>query len=238
MSLTSGPATAVRQEEVYRLSVDQYHRMIDRHILGEDDDCELLLGLLYRKHPATPAEELFTLTVAQFHDMVRFGIIAEDDPVELIEGLLITKMSKNAPHRIALARAIRVLSASLLPGFSIQSQDPITLADSEPEPDACVIAGLPEDYPNGHPGPADVSLVIEVADSSLKLDRGAKLTAHARAGIPVYWLVNLSARTVEVYESPAATDGTYVRVTSYGPDATLLRPELLRTGIAVKDVLP
>src|SRR6476469_4194244 len=85
---------------------------------------------------AVPTEPIFRLTVAQYHEMIRRGILAADDPIELLEGWLITKMSKNPPHRIATKKLLRALERLIPSGWYVDSQEPITTIDSEPEPDA------------------------------------------------------------------------------------------------------
>lgn len=158
-------------------------------------------------------EPIFRLTVEQYHAMIEAGVIGDDDPVELLEGALVFKMGKNPAHRICMAKLQRTLPASLPPGFSAQFQDPITLEDGEPEPDAAVIRGVAEDYRGGHPGPADVALVIEVSDRTLARDRGIKLRSYARAGIAAYWIIDLEGRAVEAYgePDPSAAEPAYGR---------------------------
>lgn len=136
---------------------------------------------------AFTSEPLFRLTVEQYHELIRSGKLAEDDPVELLEGLLVFRMPKNTPHTTATALARREVERLLPSGWHYRSQEPITLADGEPEPDGAVVRGRIEDYALSHPGPSDVALVIEVADSSLDRDRGLKLRSYARAGIGAYW---------------------------------------------------
>ncbi len=81
----------------------------------------------------------------------------------------------------------------------MDSQEPITLAESEPEPDAVVVRGNSDDFGERHPGPGDVAMVAEVTDSSLPRDRVFKKRIYAAAGIAVYWVVNLVDREIEVY---------------------------------------
>ena len=147
-------------------------------------------------------EEFFRLTVPQYHEMIDAGILGEDDPVELLDGCLITKMSKNSPHRTANVRLNQVLARLVPPGYHYELQDPITLQTSEPEPDASIIRGEPDDFER-HPGAADTVLVIEVAHDSLERDRNWKRRIYAAAGIPVYWIVNLVDRRLEVFSQPA-----------------------------------
>jgi Uma2 family endonuclease len=138
--------------------------------------------------------------------MVRRGILTDDDPVELLQGLLVTKMPKNPPHRIATGLLREALRSLCPPGWYVDSQEPITTNDSEPEPDVAVIRGETKDYSDRHPGPGDVALVAEVADATLERDRTVKKSAYGRAGIAVYWIVNLVDRRIEVYSEPAGPD--------------------------------
>src|SRR5262245_20382486 len=138
--------------------------------------------------PPDPPEPVFRLSVEQYHAMIEAGVITDDDPVELLEGILVQKISKNPPHQIALAKLQAALSLVIPENMTAQYQEPITLADGEPEPDASVFVGKQEDYPDRHPAAREVHLVVEVADSTLRRDRTTKLRSYARAGIAVYWI--------------------------------------------------
>jgi len=152
---------------------------------------------------AVPPEPVLPLTVGQYHAMIRAGELESGSPIELLEGWLVTKMIKNPPHSASTAKTRRCLNGLLPVGWSVDSQEPVTTPDSEPEPDVAVIRGLREDYVERHPGPLDVGLVVEVADSSLDRDRGWKKRIYAAAGIPVYWIVNLVDRQIEVFTRPS-----------------------------------
>lgn len=149
-----------------------------------------------------PDDFIWRLSVAQYHEMIRSGILTADDPVELLEGWLVYKMPKNPRHRIATRIALKALEAAIPEGWYVDAQEPITLADSEPEPDLAVIRGDTRLYRDRHPGPIDVALIVEVADATLERDRGVKMRVYARAGIPIYWIINLIEGVVEVYEEP------------------------------------
>jgi Uma2 family endonuclease len=126
----------------------------------------------------------------------------EDEQVELIHGYLVKKSSKRPPH-IWAVDAIREAVRRLLPACWCRQEAPVRIPDfDEPEPDVAVVRGARDDYRDRLPGPEDVKLVVEVSDSSLELDRGAKLAAYAKGLIPVYWIVNLVDRQVEVYTIP------------------------------------
>ena len=137
--------------------------------------------------------------------MISAGILSESSNVELIEGRIIHKMSRNPPHDVVLDQTNEALR-SRLPGgqWRVRVQSAITLPpDSEPEPDIAIVAGPASRYARNHPSPGDIALVVEVADTTLEDDRIEKGRIYARAGLPVYWIVNVRERQVEVYTQPA-----------------------------------
>jgi Uma2 family endonuclease len=145
---------------------------------------------------------LYRLTVEQYHQMVESGMLASGDPIELLEGWLTLKMTKKPAHRI-VTQDLRDLLPPLMPkGYFVDDQEPVTTEDSEPEPDLLVIRGKRSDYANRHPLAKEVALVVEVSDVTLRTDRTIKQRIYAKARIPIYWLLNLNARTLEVYTQP------------------------------------
>ncbi len=161
-----------------------------------------------RPPPALPCEPVWPLTVHQYHEMIRTGILTDDDPVELLEGVLVPKMSKNPPHSAATRRLREALRPLLPPGWLVDSQEPVTLGDGEPEPDVVVMRGVLDQYDARHPGPADVGMLVEVTDATLARDRGVKKRTYARGRISVYWIVNLVEGQVEVYTEPSGPTDT------------------------------
>ncbi|MEP0853896.1 MULTISPECIES: Uma2 family endonuclease [Cyanophyceae] len=145
---------------------------------------------------AVPTEPVWRLSVEQYHQMIRLGILSDDDPVELLDGWLVYKMPKNPPHRATTKLTRNALEAVIPEGWYVDTQEPITLADSEPEPDVVVVRGNTRDYLERHPGASDIALIIEVADSTLEREcpgdtlreRTSKQRLYARAGIPIYWI--------------------------------------------------
>lgn len=148
------------------------------------------------------APTLYRFTVAQYHRMIHTGILTEDDRVELIEGLIVDKMPHNPPHDGTLTRIQRRLARQLSEDWLIRVQCAITIRKSEPEPDLAIVKGPEDVYFTRHPGPRDIALLIEVADTTLEGDRQDKGRMYASARIPVYWIVNLNERQVEVYTEP------------------------------------
>ena len=127
-------------------------------------------------------------------------------------------------------------------GWHVRSQAPVALDDdSEPEPDAAVVPGVPRDYLGGHP--SRPVLVVEVAGSSLRLDRRLKSRLYARAGLQEYWIVNIVEHVLEVYREPAREaderDGWgYRSVDVLRPPAMVTPPAAAHARIDVADLLP
>jgi Uma2 family endonuclease len=156
-----------------------------------------------RTEMTVPTEPIWRLTVEQYHEMITAGILTEDDPVELLEGWLVLKMPKHPPHAVVTRLTQKALDRVVPPGWDVRVQDPLTTDTSEPEPDVAVTRGDTRDYLDRHPSPKDVAIAIEVSETSLARDRGLKKRIYARARIPVYWIINLINRRVEVYSSPS-----------------------------------
>ena len=149
-----------------------------------------------------PPRPLHRLSVAQYDAMARAGILGPDDRVELLDGFLVEKMTKHPPHRIATRCVREALDAIVPDGWYVETQEPIVTEDSEPEPDVAVIRGSTRDYTEQNPPASAVALVVEVADATLLRDRVSKAAIYARANIPVYWIVNLVDRRIEILSSP------------------------------------
>jgi len=156
--------------------------------------------------PALPFEPIMRISVEQYHLMIASGVFADDQPVELLEGWLVPKMPKKPSHRIATTLLSDELKAILPAGWHLVNQDPITTAESEPEPDVMVVRGKVRDYADRHPGPADLGLIVEVSDTTVARDRGVKKRIFGRASIPIYWIVNLVDHQIEVYTDPTGPD--------------------------------
>jgi Uma2 family endonuclease len=141
-------------------------------------------------------------TVEEYHRMAEAGILSEDDRVELIEGELVTMSPIGSRHAACVAR----LTALLFPvgGRGILwVQNPIRLgARSEPQPDVALLRYRPDFYASAHPGPEDILLVVEVAETSADADRSLKIPLYARYGIPEAWLVDLLEERIEIYRHP------------------------------------
>ena len=145
----------------------------------------------------------YRFSVDQYHQMIAAGILTENDRVQLLEGEIVLMTPIGPPHRYAVHVCAKALGKLLPPAWELMIQQPITLANSEPEPDLSVVRSEAALALDRHPSAADTAIIIEVADSSLPLDRNRKQAIYAAAGIPEYWIVNLAERCIEVYREPA-----------------------------------
>jgi Uma2 family endonuclease len=153
------------------------------------------------------ARRLFT--VDEFYRMADAGIFNEDDRVELIEGEIIQMVPIGSHHSGVVKRLNTLLSRSIREDQGLLSvQDPIRLDDlSEPEPDIALLRPRSDFYTESHPGPQDVLLIIEVADSSAESDRQIKAPLYARAAIIEVWVIDVNVGVIDVYRRPSA--GSY-----------------------------
>ena len=154
------------------------------------------------------------LSVDRYLEMIASGIIQEDDRIELLEGVLVEKMTKNPPHVFVVQSLQTELQDRVRPAWHVRTQDPVALATSVPEPDIAVVQGGRRDYVDHHPNAGQIGLIVEVADSTLATDR-YKAKIYAAAEIPQYWIVNLSARLIEIYGEPDPLSGLYRQSRSY-----------------------
>ena len=149
-------------------------------------------------------------TVDDYRRMAASGILGEDDRVELLEGEVVEMSPIGRPHAACVARLIRLFTQLPHADAQVEAQNPIRLDRfSEPEPDLVLLRPRPDFYAQETPGPADVLLACEVADSSLEVDRLKKLPLYAAAGLAEVWIVDLTGEAVEVYREP---DGARYRV--------------------------
>ena len=214
--------TAPPVSETYLLSVDQYHRMIDDGILTKYDRVELIDGRILRQRAFRDGEpERYRFSAEQLRRTVEAGILTPDEAGNVPEGENSPDMTRKPPHDCALDQLEDVFRPLIPPGWRPRTQKAVTLPSGEPEPDLAIVIGPAGRYADHHPGPGEIALVAEVADASLGFDRGRKLVAYARAGIPVYWIVNIPDRRIEVYTGPTAPadggDPHYAARTDYAP---------------------
>jgi Uma2 family endonuclease len=181
-------------------------------------------------------------SVSEYHKLIEIGLLTEDDDLELIEGYLVNKMSRNPPHDCTIQILLHAFNLALPTNWCTRAQSVVTLSDSEPEPDVAVVRGSVRTYMLHHPRVSDVGTLVEVADSTLAGDRADKGRIYARAKVPVYWIVNLVDRQIEVYEEPSGPTATpaYAKTTIYGENDAipLVLDGVIVATFAVSDLLP
>lgn len=153
---------------------------------------------------------LYRLSIEQYEAMIRSGTIGEDDPVELLDGILYEKMTQFAPHTIVIQNLSRWLVRRCLDTHDVRVQMPIRLANSRPEPDIAVVAGMPDDYPE-QPTGEQILLAVEVADRASDSVLRKKARLYARGGVRELWIVDVPERRVELHREPG--EGGYRVIT-------------------------
>src|SRR5262245_34805705 len=162
----------------------------------------------------------FRWSVDDYEKLIKYGILTENHKVELIRGEIIPKMPIGDPHAACVKRLNRMFGRLVGENAVLSVQDPIRLADSEPEPDFALLAPRDDLYSTGKPQPAEIFLVAEVADSSVDFDREVKAPLYAENGIAEYWIVNLIDRCLEVHRRPRA-DGKFEDVRTLRPGESI-----------------
>jgi Uma2 family endonuclease len=167
--------------------------------------------------------------------MVLCDIFQPGERVELIDGVIVDMSPQKSFHSVTTRLVEDALRVAFATGYDVRVQMPLALDEtSEPEPDVAVVPGRARDYTKAHP--ATAVLVVEVADSSLNLDRKSKQALYARNGIAEYWVVNLQDNSLEVYRDPHQDRYRFQTVLRGGDTVRLLaRPD---HAIAVADLLP
>jgi Uma2 family endonuclease len=181
-------------------------------------------------------------TRIEYERLIELGVFRPGERLELLDGLLVVREPQGSRHAGTIRRVLAALRRALGDAWQIDSQLPIALDDdSEPEPDVAVVPRDPDAYLDAHPSRA--VLIVEVAESSYRLDRESKASLYARAGIPEYWIVDLVHDALEVHReaeaSPIALYGwRYRSIETLRPPETVA-PLVAPVGsIAVADLLP
>jgi len=175
-----------------------------------------------------PYASQFRFTVEQYEQLIDQGIVEEGAPYELLDGIIFRKNRADVgenemthgpkhAHRIEQLNLILGGIAKQL-GLRMRCQLPLQLGlNDAPEPDFALIKPLTAMAVDRHPQGDEVALVIEIASSSLNRDRNQKLTIYAQAGIPEYWIIDLTTKSLEVYQAPDAELGRYQQTRTLKP---------------------
>jgi Uma2 family endonuclease len=185
-----------------------------------------------------PPAPLRRFTVDEYHRMIDTGVFGPDDRVELINGWIVTMSPHSPPHDTSIHLTKSALEQRLPDNWIARIQSSITLRESEPEPDVAIVLGGVRRYSARHPSPIDIGLVVEVSESSLRLDQNVKGPTYSREGIAQYWIVNIPERKLETYSAPGPHG--YQQRRDYGPDESV--PLVLDgheiAAIPVRELLP
>ena len=184
----------------------------------------------------------YLLTVKQFEAMIGAGVFAEGEHVELLGGELIQKMTKYPPHNFGVDSSATLLRSILPAVWIVREEKAINLDDSSrPEPDLVVAQGPREMYRLSDPFPKDIALIVEVADASYSEDRIKKWVRYAAAKVPVYVILNIGERRLELYRKPYGRGATARYRESLVFDESAEMPVIIEGvevgRIAVRDVL-
>jgi len=177
----------------------------------------------------------------EYERLVDLGMFV-GERVELLAGWLVVREPQGSAHAAIVGHIGQILASAFGTGWHVRLHSPLALDnESEPEPDVAIVRGEPRDHLGAHPGTA--ALVVEVADSSLRLDRRLKGGLYARAGLPEYWIVNLADGVLEVHRRPEpAADAPhgwrYGSVEVLRPPATVTPLAAPGASIPVADLLP
>jgi Uma2 family endonuclease len=174
-------------------------------------------------------------SVDEYYRMIELGLLKDCEKAEIIEGELIKKMTIGDRHAAVVNLLNRFFVKNVSDYVLVSVQNPVRLSDyNEPEPDVA-LADLRKYDGKRHPQPAEIILIVEVSDSTLKYDRDVKLALYAEAEIPEVWIVNLPNDIIEVHQKPSV--GIYQLAKIFKRGETLASEILPELSIAVNEVL-
>ncbi len=175
-------------------------------------------------------KQALPISVSTYHFMSQHGMVA--DRAELVRGVIFEKKPKSPLHTLITTLIYKRISL-LAPDYWVRKEDPLTLADSEPEPDVSVVHGNCANFATSHPTTA--VLIVEVAVTSAELDR-EKASLYAEAGVGEYWIVLAQERVVEIYTD--AKDDHWCNIRRVGTHETIESTVLPDIRIALPEVFP
>ena len=229
-----------------RFTAEEYGRMLTAGVIGPDEPVEFRSGYVLNKtgYAEPSADDVFPewralrrFTAAEYRRMLDLGIIDREEKLERLDGYVVLKMAQNPPHRGSMTRLTYRLPARLPSGWLYMFNSTVELDGADPEPDGIVVRGDLTVYDSRDPVAADFGIVIEVCDSSLDMDRRGKGRLFARHGIPIYWIVNVADKQIEVYTDPTAEG--YTSRTDFKPgDSVPITLDGVATGtVAVSELI-
>jgi Uma2 family endonuclease len=192
-----------------RCGLEQNQRLAQTRLL---EYFPTMTAILTRNRADTGPKRM-RYTVREYYRMGEAGVFHPDRRCELIDGDIIL-FPKIAPLDAACHDSLNhALITRLSSHYRLRAQNPVRLDNhSEPQPDFAVLKPRKDGYRTAHPGPGDTLLVIELASTSLAYDIGKKQRAYAKAGIPEYWVVDLTGKQLHVFRKPATIGYANVQV--------------------------
>lgn len=186
-------------------------------------------------NPTETVLDIYRWTVEDYHRMAEAGILGKDCRVELLNGQIVQMGPIGNLHASCIDRLDELFRDILGKSVTIRVQSPVVLsARSEPEPDLSVLKRKSNFYADGHPGPEDILLIVEAADTTLEKDRTTKKEIYAAAGIKEYWIINFPDKQVEQFLDPHGEDYRLTRICKAGQ----VVESNLMGAVAVSDILP
>jgi Uma2 family endonuclease len=224
-----------REPPIRRFTADEAMRMSEAGILRDDEHFELLDGEFVDSNPETGEPFIRRFTGDEAIRLVELGIVGQDEHVELLDGALVEMSPQSAQHSAAVRRLAKRLRQAFGERAEVFEEKPLAASPHDlPEPDLAVVRPREDGYSISHPTGHDAILVVEVAWSSHSIDR-RKAAIFAKAGVPVYWLLDIASGRLEVRAE--LEDGAYGATAVLREDDSVALPESSERW-PVRDLLP
>jgi Uma2 family endonuclease len=173
-----------------------------------------------KKDEGKAVRKLYRLSVQQFLASIRIGVFPDGPRLELLAGLLVAQLTRTDSHDFAVGALGDGLRRIVPDGLYVREEKAVTLGRySRPIPDLAIVISPRSSYAHRSPTEQETALIVEVSESTYRLERGLKWRLYASARIPCYWIVNLDQRQIEVYRNPEGKgrSATYRECTTFRP---------------------
>lgn len=172
-------------------------------------------------------------TIEQWHRLVETGVLAGQN-VELLEGEIIEMSPEGVSHSFCNQSLADYLRSLLNRQAIVNERYPITLDNSEPQPDLAIIQSPREIYGQHHPYPENIYWLVEISNSTLQFDRTTKANIYARNSIREYWIVDLVNKKLIVHTMPNGS--SYQKIVEY-EDGTIYTQAFPDLAIAIERIV-
>lgn len=158
---------------------------------------------------------LMKWSLKDYHDLIDKGLLAHKN-VELLEGELIEMPPESPLHSYVTESGVEYLRR-LLKGLAlVKEAHPVTLINSEPQPDMAIVKLPSHQYKTRHPYAEDIFWLIEVSNQTLSYDLHDKKKIYAQEGIKEYWVADINNRQVHIFLNPEKGDYQITKIVSEG----------------------